>query len=52
MYAKPEGSFTNGNPIICKSDAMVGLRPDRGGSVGIEASYLGRNEDSCVFMAE
>jgi len=49
-HAKPEAGFTDGNRNTIYR--MVELRPDRGGLIGVDISYLGRDEDGCVFIDE
>lgn len=47
-HTKPEAGFAGGNRN--KIYLIAELRPDRGGLIGIDIAYLGRDEDGCVFM--
>jgi len=47
-HAKSEAGFAAGNRN--KIFAIVELSPDRGGLIGTDISYPGRNEDGCVSM--
>jgi hypothetical protein len=38
--------------IAIKIFVIVELRPDRGGLVRPDISYLGRDEDVCMFMGD
>jgi len=49
-HAKHEAGFASGNRH--KIYAIVELRPERGGLIGPDISYPGRDEDGCVFTED